>query len=66
MAAEDDYEVRGRPFETAYPQRCTIDPDHKIKRGELVAKVQRADNPFLPVGGVACKFCIKGMPRSKE
>jgi len=62
---EEDYEVIGRVFEAQYSQSCTIDDEHRIRRGDRVAKVQRADNPMLPVPGVACKVCIKGMPRSK-
>jgi hypothetical protein len=61
-----EYEVRGRVFEAQFTQTCTLDEDHRIRRGTKVAKVQRADNPFILVPGVACALCIKGMPRSKE
>lgn len=53
----DRYEIDGRIFEAVYPGRCTIDSEHKIKRGDRVAKLTRKDNPMLPVPGVACKLC---------
>lgn len=57
------YEIIGRPFKSQFRGTCTLDRDHEIKRGELVARVQRADNPMLVVGGVACKMCISEMKR---
>lgn len=54
----DRYEIVGRTFESQFSGRCTLDPEHKIKRGQRVARVQRKDNPMLPVGGVACRLCI--------
>ena len=61
----DDYERTGRIFEAAFPGHCTIDYDHPIKRGDPVTRLQRADNPMLPVPGVACKTCTKLVPRAK-
>lgn len=63
---EEEYEVLGRPFDSQFPGRCTIDYDHKIRRGDLVARVQRADNPMLPVTGVACGACVRVLPRVKR
>lgn len=51
------YELVGGTFEARYPARCTLDYEHKIKRGDRVAKIQRKDNPMLPVPGIACKNC---------
>lgn len=61
----EEFEVQGQPFTTAYRGNCTVDFDHVIKPGEKVARVQRADNPMLPVPGVACHRCIRLMARAK-
>lgn len=60
----DDFEIIGRVFEAQYHGVCTINYDHKVRRGDRVAKVQRADNPMLPVSGVACKDCVKLLPHA--
>lgn len=59
--AEVEYEVVGHPFPTQFAQFCRVNYTHKIKRGDMVAKIQRADNPMLPVTGVACKVCVRLM-----
>lgn len=46
-------------FPAQYAGTCTIDRDHTIKRGDRVARVQRADNPMLVVSGVACSQCTR-------
>ena len=55
----EEFEIVGHTFEAQYNGVCTIDRDHEIKRRDRVAKVQRADNPMLPVSGVACKNCVR-------
>ena len=64
---EDDieYEIVGRLFESQFPGRCAVDWNHRVRKGDVVAHVQRADNPFLPVTGVACGACTKDLPRAK-
>lgn len=61
----EDYEVLGRWFPAQFVGRCTLDYDHKIRLGDKVARVQRTDNPMLPVPGVACEKCLKILPRAK-
>lgn len=56
-----EFEIIGRTFLSQYSGTCTIDRDHEIKRGTKVARVQRADNPMLPISGVACSQCIRTM-----
>lgn len=63
MTDETNYEVL-RLFATSYRGRCTLDFDHLFKPGDLVARLQRADNPMLPVPGVACSRCWKLLPRA--
>lgn len=62
---EIEYEIIGRRFESQFSGRCAVDWNHRVKRGDIVAKVQRADNPFLPVAGVACGACTKDLPRAR-
>lgn len=61
---ESEFEIIGRVFEAQYSGVCTINYDHRVKRGDRVAKVQRADNPMLPVSGVACAACVKVLPHA--
>jgi hypothetical protein len=60
-----DYEVVAR-FETQFKGTCIINHDHAFRRGDIVAKVQLADNPMIPVSGVVCKNCLKTLPRAKK
>ncbi len=60
-----EYEVIGRAFEAKYKGHCTLNYDHKIKMGARVARVQRQDNPMIPVPGVACSECIRMLPKAK-
>lgn len=61
----DDYETLGS-FDAGWSGRCTIDPDHTIKRGDRVAKIQLKANPLLPVTGVACKHCTSHLKGYKK
>lgn len=51
-------------FDAQFPGVCTIDRDHRIKRGMRVARIQRADNPMIPISGVACSSCLKMLPHA--
>ncbi len=62
---EDVFEVVGRAFEAKYKGYCAINYDHKIKLGQRVARVQRKDNPMIPVSGVACSECIRILPKAR-
>lgn len=64
MRSFEEYEAVGRPFESQFPGHCAVDWDHKVKRGDRVTKIQRADNPLIPVGGVACAKCTKIVPKA--
>ena len=57
----EHFEISSAVFEAQYSGRCTINHSHKIKRGERVARVQFSDNPMVPVPGVACYSCIRGL-----
>lgn len=64
MISADVKYVLAATFRAKQSARCTIDDEHRIKRDDLVGKLQRADNPFITVPGLACKNCIKGMARA--
>lgn len=65
MLREDhEYETIAR-FDAAYPGRCILNEDHKIRRGDKVSRVQMADNPMIPVSGVVCSVCTRTLPRAK-
>jgi hypothetical protein len=59
------YEVVGRTWEASFSGHCTIEYAHAVRRGDKVSRVRRADNPMLPVPGVACSLCLKMLPRAK-
>lgn len=61
-----EYETIGRAFRTMYKGNCTVDYRHPIKKGDLVSKVRRQDNPIILVTGVACKTCTLMLPRGRE
>lgn len=52
-------------FRTLYPGWCNVDPEHRIRRDQLVGKLQRASNPLVPVTGMCCKACMKGLPKAE-
>ena len=54
----DEFEIIA-VFDAQFNGTCTIDRDHKVKRGTRVSRIQRADNPMIPVAGVACASCTK-------
>ena len=63
---ENDYEAIGPLIDAKFSGRCAIVWDHRIKRGDVVTRIARADNPFLPVTGVACANCTKFLKKSRN
>lgn len=61
---DDDFELIGRWFEAQFSGHCTLDYEHRIRRGDKVSRVQHASNPMLPVTGVACSACVKVLPHA--
>lgn len=62
---ETDFEIVA-VFEAQFHGFCAVDRAHVVKRGDRVSKVQHADNPMVPVAGVACKACTWALPRASE
>ncbi len=58
--SDTDYEIVA-VFDAQYPGHCAIDWDHKIKVRDRVARIQHADNPALPVRGLACTKCMRDL-----
>jgi len=44
---------------------CCLNDSHRIRRGDKIGKLQRADNPFIPVAGWACRHCTVIYPKSR-
>ena len=63
---DQDYEVIGRVWKSQFSGDCTVDSRHHIRRGENVARVQYANNPMIPVPGVACSVCLRELPRARR
>jgi hypothetical protein len=63
--ADIEYELIGPVFRSSYPGWCTLDSNHRIRRDDRVSRVQRADNPMLPVTGVACSQCVRDLGHAK-
>ena len=61
---EGEYELIGRWFHAQFPGHCAIDWEHLIRKGDKVSRIQHADNPMLPIQGVACKSCVILLPRA--
>ena len=63
---EEQFEAIGPLMDAKFSGRCAIDWDHRIRRGDVVTRVAWADNPLLPVPGVACKNCTKFLKKSRN
>ena len=61
-----EYETVGRAFRSQFRGVCAIDDRHRILKVHLVSRIQRADNPFILVRGVACKNCTLMLPQGKN
>lgn len=61
-----EYETIGRAFKSQFNGTCRVDDRHTVRKGQLVARIQRADNPNILVQGVACKNCTIMLPKGKK
>lgn len=61
----DPYEVVA-VFTSQFSGTCTINREHRIKRGDKVGRVQYSDNPFIAISGVCCEACVNWYPRAKS
>ena len=58
-----DFEAVGPLMDAAFSGRCALDWNHRIRKGDVVTRVQSVENPFLPTPGVACGSCTKVLKR---
>jgi len=72
LFSEDDDGVFGEEFVivATFPAQfkgiCAVDDQHAYKRGDFVGKLERSDNPFIPVQGVACNRCVRTITHKKS
>lgn len=62
---DHEYEITAI-FPSQFGGYCTIEPSHRIRKGDRVSKIQRADNPMIVIPGVACSVCTLDFPRAKN
>lgn len=53
-------------FPSQYSGVCNVDDGHRYKKGDYVGKLERSDNPFLPVRGVCCNRCVRTITHKKS
>lgn len=65
ITPDHDYEVTAI-FAAQFASTCTLNESHRIRKGDRVGKLQYADNPYISIPGVACKYCTTDYPRAKK
>lgn len=53
-------------FRAQFSGVCTVDDSHYYKTRDIVGKVERTDNPFIPVPGVCCNRCVRDLVHKKS
>jgi hypothetical protein len=53
-------------FKASWVGDCSLDPWHKIRRGDLIGRAVRGDNPLVNVRGYVCALCVKSYSRLEE
>lgn len=38
---------------------CNLDETHTYRSGDIIGKLERSDNPFIPVSGWCCNKCVR-------
>lgn len=65
ITPDHDYEIVSI-FPSQFGGVCNLEPAHRIRKGDRVSKIRRADNPMVPLSGVACSYCTLEFPRAKS
>lgn len=52
-------------FRAQYSGICNLDDNHGYKVKDIVGKLERTDNPFIPVSGVCCNRCVRTTPHKR-
>lgn len=53
-------------FKSQFKGTCAVDDTHLYRSGDYVGKLERSDNPFIPVSGVACNRCVRTITHKKS
>jgi hypothetical protein len=53
-------------FKSQFKGICAADETHAYRVGDYVGKLERTDNPFLPVSGVCCNRCVHTITHKKS
>lgn len=53
-------------FKSSFRGDCNVDETHTYKTGDRVGKLERSDNPFIPVTGVCCNRCVRTLTHKKS
>lgn len=64
LEPDEDYLIALPVFAAQFPGYCAIDRNHLIKKGDHVARVKKANNPFIHISGVACRHCTRHYPKA--
>jgi hypothetical protein len=64
LIPDHEYEIVAN-FPSQFTGWCTLNDSHKIRKGDRVSKLRRADNPLVGIPGVACPNCSLNIPRAK-
>lgn len=46
-------------FRAQFSGVCNLDDSHMYRVKDIVGKLERSDNPFIPVPGVCCNRCVR-------
>jgi hypothetical protein len=65
ITPDHDYEIV-TIFPSQFGGYCTLDDRHRIRKGDRVSKLRRADNPMVSVPGVACQYCTLDLPKARK
>ena len=64
--AEESAYLVTEVFKAQWHGDCTLDPWHRIRRGDLIGRVVPSSNPLVVVQGYACAVCVKSFSRLEE
>lgn len=64
LMPDHEFEITSN-FPSQFAGYCTLNDTHRIRKGERVSKLRRADNPLISVPGVACSICSLDIPRAR-
>jgi hypothetical protein len=64
ITPDHEYEIVSN-FPSQFGGYCNLEESHRIRKGDRVSKIRRADNPLISIPGVTCRICSLDIPRAK-